>query len=472
MVFSSTIFLFFYLPITLLIYFVCPKKWKNGWLLLMSLLFYFWGGAAFFSVMLFSIMVNYLGGRIVDAARNRGKNKWCKTAFIVVVALNLLNLVYWKYTIFLMESLQRITGWSFEIPEILLPIGISFFTFQGMSYVIDLYRGEVPVQKSLSKLALYIALFPQLIAGPIVRYADIEKQLTTRKGSVSATASGIRYFTVGLAKKAILANSMAILADQVFELPAQQRMVSVAWLGIIAYTFQLYFDFSGYSDMAIGLGKMLGFTFPQNFNYPFISCSITEFWRKWHISLSSWFRDYVYIPLGGSRKGNVYVHLFVVFLLTGVWHGASWNYVLWGIYFGVIIVLERVVMKKSNRRCFLPKVPGWIWTMFLWIMSMVLFRADTIQDSIDYYGCLFGVQKLVQPGYSLSFYVHKYELVMLLLCVLAMLPLGKAFYRKLQQKLSEQIFSVLSNLGTLLMFGICVLYVVTSTYNPFIYFQF
>lgn len=472
MVFSSTIFLFFYLPITLLIYFICPKRWKNGWLLMMSLLFYFWGGAAFFSVMLFSILVNYLGGRIVDAARDRGKRKCCKAAFIVVVSLNLLNLVYWKYTVFLMESVRKLTGWNFEIPEILLPIGISFFTFQGMSYVIDLYRGEVPVQKSLSKLALYISLFPQLIAGPIVRYADIEKQLTTRRQSVQGGASGIRYFTVGLAKKAVLANSVALLADQIFELYPHQRMVSVAWLGLVAYTFQLYFDFSGYSDMAIGLGKMLGFEFPQNFNYPFISCSITEFWRRWHISLSSWFRDYVYIPLGGSRTGNVYIHLFVVFLLTGIWHGASWNYVLWGMYFGVIIVLERLVMKKSRSGRFLPKLPGYIWTMFLWIMSMVLFRADTLSDGMAYYRCLFGMQDIIQPGFSLSFYVHKYEIFILLTCVVAMLPAGKWIYRKLQRRLSERVFSVLGNLGTLLLFGVCVLYVVTGTYNPFIYFQF
>lgn len=472
MVFSSTVFLFFYLPVTVVVYLVCPSKWKNTWLLFMSLLFYYWGGASFFIIMLYSIAINYLGGRIIDILRKRKKNTWCKTAFVITLVLNIGNLVYWKYAVFLMQIVQEITGWRVQIPEILLPIGISFFTFQGMSYVIDLYRKEVPVQRNLLKLALYIALFPQLIAGPIVRYSDIEKQLTNHRGSVDMFASGIRYFTIGLAKKAILANSVALVSDKVFALSADQRPVSVAWLGVICYTFQLYFDFSGYSDMAIGLGKMFGFEFPQNFNYPYISCSITDFWHRWHISLSTWFRDYVYIPLGGSRKGNVYVHLFIVFLLTGIWHGASWNFVLWGIYFGILIIIERWMFTKWKKRLIGIKWLGWLRTMFLWIVSMVPFRADTIEDSISYYRCLFGIQQLNQVGFTLEYYVHRYEVFILIICSLTMLPIGKWLYRKLQRELPDGIFTMISNAGTLCLLGVSILYVVTSTYNPFIYFQF
>ena len=472
MVFSSTIFLFFFLPITVLVYLICPSRWKNGWLLFVSLFFYLWGGIAFFPVMVFSILVNYTGGRLMDWLRKSQNLRWCKIAFIITLVLNLGNLVYWKYTGFLANIVQNVTGWKIHIPEIVLPIGISFFTFQGMSYVIDLYRQEVPVQRSLSRLALYISLFPQLIAGPIVRYADIEKQLSTHKTSIDGFASGVRYFTVGLAKKAILANSVAIIADKIFAIPAGQRMISVAWIGIVFYTFQLYFDFSGYSDMAIGLGKMFGFTFPQNFNYPFISCSMTEFWRRWHISLSSWFRDYVYIPLGGSRKGNVYIHLFIVFLLTGTWHGASWNFVLWGVYFGIIVVVERLVLRRTGGKGILPKWMGWVRTMFFWMMSMVLFRADTFADSIAYYRCLFGVQKLENIGFSTAYFLHRYEIVILIICSLAALPIGKHLYYKIKESVPTGLFSVMQNVAIIVLFGISVLYVVTSTYNPFIYFQF
>lgn len=472
MVFSSTIFIFFFLPITLAGYYVLPEKCKNTWLLIASLFFYAWGGIAFFPIIIYTILVNYAGGLLVDYFRQRSSKKAEKAAFIVIIFLNLLNLGYWKYTGFILEVLRDITGLSFDVPEIILPIGISFFTFQGMSYVVDLYRGEVPVQKNLQKLSLYIALFPQLIAGPIVRYTEIEKQLTQRKHSVDDFAGGIRIFTVGLAKKAIIANSVALTADAVFDGPSWQNTPAIAWLGLLCYTFQLYFDFSGYSDMAVGLGRMFGFRFAGNFNYPFISRSVTEFWRRWHISLSSWFRDYVYIPLGGNRTGNVYLNLFCVFVLTGIWHGASWNFVLWGVYFGIWVVIERFISKNVRLRIKIPAALSVVWTMFLWMMSMVLFRAETLGNSIQYYKSLFGRLELHNVGYSLSWYLNRHEIFILIIAAVAALPLGKNICLWLQKKLPETLFTVLENIVTLLLLGISILYVVTGTYNPFIYFQF
>ncbi len=472
MVFSSTIFIFFFLPAALAGYYLLPMKAKNTWLLLASLLFYAWGGYCFLPIIIYSVILNYAGGVFIDYLRQKKKDKIGSIAFGTVIALNLLNLCYWKYTGFLLHAVQNLTGADFTIPEILLPIGISFFTFQGMSYVIDMYRGEVPVQKSILRLGLYIALFPQLISGPIVRYAEIEKQLSAREHHVNDFAKGIRIFTVGLAKKAIIANSVALTADGIFNVPSSQNTPAIAWLGLICYTFQLYFDFSGYSDMAVGIGRMFGFRFPGNFNYPFISRSVTEFWRRWHISLSSWFRDYVYIPLGGSRKGNIYLNLFCVFVLTGIWHGASWNFVLWGIYFGVIVVAERFVGRHMKINIQVPKALSVIYTMFLWMMSMVLFRAETLGESLAYYKSLFGVLKLHKVGYKLTWYLGKYEMFILLIAFLAMLPLGKRVGLWIKGKLSETAFTAVSNIFTLVLLGISIIYVVTGTYNPFIYFQF
>lgn len=370
------------------------------------------------------------------------------------------------------QTINDITGLKFAIPDIVLPIGISFFTFQGMSYVIDVYRKDTGVQKNILKIGLYISLFPQLIAGPIVRYSDIEKQLNDRKHSVNEFATGISAFTVGLAKKAIIANSIAVTADNIWGMHPYQNTPSVAWLGLLCYTVQLYFDFSGYSDMAIGLGKMFGFQFPKNFDYPFISCSATELWRRWHISLSTWFRDYVYIPLGGSRKGNVYFHLMCVFVLTGFWHGASWNYVLWGLYWAVFIVIERFIAHHLKREPMVPKFFRWCFTMFLWLMSMAIFRAPDLQGSIQYFKSLFGLTPLRDVGFSLDYYINKYEIFIIVLGLVAMMPIGKKCYEKMKEKMPETGFQLLKNVGTLLLFGVSVLYVVTGTYNPFIYFQF
>lgn len=404
--------------------------------------------------------------------REAGRERAGKISFMVLVGLNLLNLGYWKYTKFIMQVICDIIGLSLTIPDIILPIGISFFTFQGMSYVIDVYRGDVPVQKNILKVGLYIALFPQLIAGPIVRYSDIEKQLDERTHSVDDFAAGIRLFTVGLAKKAILANSAAITTDAVFGLHPYQNEPAVAWLALFCYWIQIYFDFSGYSDMAIGLGRMFGFAFPKNFDYPFISCSTSELWRRWHISLSTWFKDYVYIPLGGSRKGNAYLNLFCVFLLTGLWHGASWNYVLWGAFWGVLIVTERFISRKIKIPFKIPKILSWTFTMFLWLLNLVIFRTETLGESVQYFQSMFGLVPVQNGGFSLPYYIHKYEIFILACGMIAMMPLGKRLYLWLQEKLPQTGFAILENTVTLLLFGISALYVVTGTYNPFIYFQF
>lgn len=471
MVFGSTAFLFFFLPVVLVIYFLLPAvKSKNVWLFAASLFFYFFGGGAFLLILLYTIILNYIGGRCLEVLQIKDKERNRKIVFVGIIILNLCNLGYWKYTKFLMQTISDVTGLQFIIPDIVLPIGISFFTFQGMSYVIDVYRGDVPVQKSILKLGLYIALFPQLIAGPIVRYSDIEKQLNERTHSVDNFADGIRIFTVGLAKKAIIANSVAVTADSIFDLPSYQNTPSVAWLGLLCYILQLYMDFSGYSDMAVGLGRMFGFRFMSNFNYPYISRSASELWRRWHISLSAWFRDYVYIPLGGSRRGNVYWNLFCVFMLTGIWHGASWNYVLWGLYWSILIIAERILSRKLNWK--LPGFAAWCLTMFLWAMSLVIFRAETIPGAIQYFQSLFGLIEVRDAGFSPAYYLHRYEIFMILLGIVVSLPLGRICYQKIQARVPETVFVCVQNIAALAVLGVSILYVVTGTYNPFIYFQF
>ncbi len=473
MVFSSSIFIFFFLPIVLSGYFLLRSvKVRNIWLLLASLLFYLWGGYAFFPIILYSIALNYTGGRILGILQAKEYEKARKAAFIMVVSLNLLSLGYWKYTKFIVQIVNDITGSRFMIPDIVLPIGISFFTFQGMSYVIDVYRGEAGVQKNILKTGLYIALFPQLIAGPIVRYSDIERQLNARRHSVDQFMDGLKVFAVGLAKKAILSNSLAVTADAVFGNRPGQNLPAVAWLGVLTYSLQLYFDFSGYSDMAVGLGRIFGFRFPRNFDYPYISCSVAELWRRWHISLSTWFRDYVYIPLGGSRRGNAYFNLLCVFLLTGLWHGAAWNYVVWGLYWGVLIVGERYLSRKYPDKAGLPKVLAWPVVVLLWMISMVIFKTATLRECGMYLRSMFGMLQPEGVGFTLVYYLQTYDVFIIIVSVIAMTPAGKWCYERLKEKLSALSFLLLENTLTLALLAVSFMYVVTETYNPFIYFQF
>lgn len=470
MVFSSTIFLFFFLPIVLAGYFLIPAKGRNFWLLAVSLFFYFYGGAVFFPIIICSILLNYAGGFFVGLLREAEKFRTEKIVLIIAVAGNLSMLGYWKYTGFILQTVRDITGFSVSIPDIILPIGISFFTFQGMSYVIDVHRGTVAVQKNIFKVGLYIALFPQLIAGPIVRYSDIEKQISDRILNVDNFAEGIRIFVIGLAKKAILANATAVTADAIFKLHPYQNEPSVAWLGLISYFFQLYFDFSGYSDMAIGIGRMFGFTFPKNFDYPYISRSVSEIWKRWHMSLTSWFRDYVYIPLGGNRTGHTYRNLICIFILTGIWHGASWNYVMWGVYWALLITAERFLSGRIKFR--LPAPAAWFFTMILWLIGLMIFRTKTLPLCGQYFLSLLGLCPAQDRGFSLAYYIGRYEVCMLLICAAAATPLGSHVYQFAKRRLSHTAFIMIENTVILALFALSAIYVVTGTYNPFIYFQF
>ena len=349
LVFSSNVFLFAYLPAVLLLYYLCPRRWRNLLLFVVSLVFYGWGEPVYLALMLFTIALNYLGGLLIDRYRSRAKR--AKRLLALTVVLNLALLGFFKYTGFVLESLKSlIPGMSsLAVPEIALPIGISFYIFQSMSYTIDVYRRDAPVQRDPIGFGAYVSMFPQLIAGPIVKYKDVAEQLSCRRETVEKFASGVSVFIIGLGKKLLLANQMGLLWEN---LSSSGGTVS-AWVGMLAYTLQIYFDFSGYSDMAIGLGRMLGFEFLKNFDYPYISRSITEFWRRWHISLSTWFREYVYIPLGGNRRGlrRQLLNIFIVWALTGLWHGASWNFVLWGLYYGIWLSLESRAWKKYPRPC-------------------------------------------------------------------------------------------------------------------------
>ena len=387
MVFSSTIFLFFFLPLTLLAYFVVGPRGRNAILLAASLLFYAWGETVYLLVMLFSIAANYLFGLLIDRARERGSRGG--TAFALAVATNLGLLGFFKYANFFVDNLNQVLpvlGLApMDIGRVHLPIGISFFTFQALSYIIDLYRNETAVQRSLLNFALYKALFPQLIAGPIVRYRDVAREIEQRTVSLHDFAGGVQRFIIGLGKKVLIANVMGRAADTIFATPAETLPATLAWTGAIAFMLQIYFDFSGYSDMAIGLGRMFGFHFLENFNYPYIARSVREFWRRWHISLSTWFRDYLYIPLGGNRHGPVRTgaNLLLVFLLCGLWHGASWTFLIWGVYHGIFLVLERVpaVRRLLDR---LPAPLQHAYVLLVVLVGWVFFRADTFAHALAY----------------------------------------------------------------------------------------
>lgn len=468
MVFSSTIFLFMFLPATLLGYYLIRHELRNVFLLLMSLLFYAAGEPKFVFVMLLSIVANYLLGLLIWYSKN--KTIWFQRVFLILsLFVNLGILFYYKYYDFAIGNINSLFGSEVSLRHIVLPIGISFFTFQGMSYVLDVYLGKSEVQKNPINVALYIALFPQLIAGPIVRYSDINKEIVSRRENIDDFASGVQRFTVGLAKKVILSNNFALLADYAFNMPSEQLEVGLAWLGAIAYTFQIYFDFSGYSDMAIGLGRMFGFHFLENFNYPYIAQSVTNFWRRWHISLSSWFRDYVYIPLGGNRTGNVYLHLLTVFFLTGLWHGASWNFVVWGLWHGMFLIVERLARNRSTTVS-LPSAVKWFYTMLVVVIGWVFFRAENLSAAVSYLQSMFGLNSIA--GQMTMYALQDYGVTFILgiICMLPILHKYKVWREKsdLHQRASYILEPLLC--GILLLLGIA--FTVSSTYNPFIYFNF
>lgn len=461
MVFSTPIFLFLFLPAVLVLNYIIPKKYiaaKNVVLLIASLFFYAWGEPKNVLLMLLSIAVNYVCGLLLGRFDSDEKKR--KVVLWASVVFNLGLLFFFKYFSF-------VTGGLF--PVIKLPIGISFFTFQIMSYTIDVYRRSVEPQKSLLKLALYISLFPQLIAGPIVRYIDVEKQLTYRECTAEKTARGMIRFSMGLAKKVIVSNTVAAICDGIFG-STNTVPAFTAWVGVICYALQIYFDFSGYSDMAIGMGHMLGFDFLENFNYPYVSCSVQEFWRRWHISLSSWFRDYLYIPLGGNRRGKVrtYINLIIVFACTGLWHGASFSFIVWGLWHGLFLVIERLGFKKVLDK--LPKLIGWIYTMLVVLVGWVFFRADTLSAAMKYLGEMFSFSGGVANGMAqfdnLSFIITAIALV---LCTpVYQLVKGKLEKTEVGKKAAFVIGAVLAT-G---LFILSVIFLTGSGYNPFIYFRF
>lgn len=477
MLFTSITFLYCFLPILLLVYFVAAKKYRNYILLAFSLFFYAWGEPKFVFLMIFSIIINYYIGIKIDKEKSdnitNDKNK-AKLYLTLGVIFNLCLLGYFKYINFILDNINNIFNTEIMYKQVALPIGISFFTFQAMSYVIDVYRGDGKVQNKLSSLMLYIALFPQLIAGPIVRYSTVDDQIREREETTTKFADGINRFIIGLGKKILLANNMAIIADRAFNAvgAGDEISISFAWAGILCYTLQIYFDFSGYSDMAIGLGKMFGFEFLENFNYPYISKSVGEFWRRWHISLGSWFKDYVYIPLGGNRRstGRNIFNLCVVWFLTGLWHGANWTFILWGCYFGAFIIFERYVLKNK-----MDKLNGYvriIITFFIVVLGWVLFRAENLHIALDYYTSLFSVGKLPLWDSNMNFFVYEYG-VFFLISLFAATPLFKIVIAKMfPDKQNSNIYYALEMISLVFIMYIATAHLIASDFNPFIYFNF
>ncbi len=463
MVFSSLEFLFLYFAVSILIYFVVPLKFRNAVLLVVSLVFYGWGEPVYVFLMAGTILIDYVCGFFVGKYKDNNRKK-AKAFMIAAIVSNLALLAFFKYFNFVIDNLNLIPFINIKEINVELPIGISFYTFQALSYVIDVYRDEARVQKSPVAFGAYVTLFPQLIAGPIVRYQDVDNELREREHSLFLMSSGIRTFICGVAKKVLLANA----AGAIWESFKISNTVLGAWLGLIFYSFQIYFDFSGYSDMAIGLGKMMGFHFRENFYYPYVSTSITDFWRRWHISLGTWFREYVYIPLGGNRKGaaRTYFNLFVVWFLTGLWHGASWNFILWGLYYGIILVIEKTFLLKVLKK--LPTFVSHIYSVLLILFGWWLFVFEDLSEGIEYLGTMFGKGAAFTNG-AVSFDALS-NLLILAILVFASTPIPRKIYYKLceKSKAARIVFAVVT-CATLV---ICTAYLVNSSYNPFLYFRF
>lgn len=468
MVFSSIVFLFTFLPITLILYYISPRKMKNIVLLLISLIFYAWGEPVYVFLMMFTTVFDYLIGLLINKYR-RNKIK-SKRIFIFAVLVNLGILGFFKYYGFVIENINSVFSLNIGYNQLPLPIGISFYTFQTLSYVIDVYLDKVKVQKSLISFGLYVTMFPQLVAGPIVRYTDIDYQLKHRTHSMNKFGEGVDRFIQGLSKKVLLANNIGMIFTSIQQYDASEISVLTAWLAIAAYTLQLYFDFSGYSDMAIGLGKMLGFDFIENFNYPYISKSVTEFWRRWHISLGSWFREYVYIPLGGNRCSTIFQlrNLCIVWFLTGLWHGADWNFILWGLYYGLILIIEKFLLKDI-----LEKMPGFIqhiYTMVLVMIGWTFFGIESIQKSLEYIKVMFFLNGNKIIDSTFIYYLHT-NLILLIILILCSTPIVNKVFKKIIQNGRMEGVTLAVTVQFVLLF-LSIAYLVNETYNPFLYFRF
>ena len=470
MLFSSMTFLFVFLPVTLAVYYLAPAQMRNLVMLAASLFFYAWGEPVYIILMLLSILMNYYCGLDIDGKRN--SPQLARRSLIFAVAANVLVLGFFKYYGLIMETVNGTLPVDIPYRVLPLPIGISFYTFQALSYIVDVYRGEARAQKKFTWFAAYICMFPQLIAGPIVRYVDIEEQLRQRSFGIVKFGRGAMFFIRGLAKKVVIANSIGTVYEQVMQLPVGTVSVLTSWVGCLAYAFQIYFDFSGYSDMAVGLGKMFGFEFRRNFHYPYVSKSITEFWRRWHISLSTWFREYVYIPLGGNRCGGQrnMVNLILVWALTGLWHGAEWNFLFWGLYYGVLLILEKHVWGALMDR--LPGVIQHIYTFVLVMVGWVFFFSPDLGSALDYIGMMFGMGASALADRQAVFLLTTHWLLFLL-CILGSSSIGwtilRAFMESYKKGRTQRIMSCVIYMG---IFLVSVAFLVTETFNPFLYFRF
>ncbi len=467
MVFSSLYFLFLYLPVVLAVYYIVPLRWRNLVLLVFNLIFYAWGEPVYILIMFASIAIDYTHGLLVTRNKAKGNLRGARMAVASSVIFNLALLFFFKYWDFIAGSLASIGLDFMPVLGLGLPIGISFYTFQTMSYTIDVYRGDAQAQKSIVTFGTFVTLFPQLIAGPIIRYKDLDDQLRQRDHTVDRFASGVQIFVIGLAKKVLLANNIGMLWDVYKATPVSQLTVAGAWLGVLAFAFQIYFDFCGYSEMAIGLGRMLGFEFLKNFDYPYISKSITEFWRRWHISLGTWFREYLYIPLGGNRvsKPRLFFNLMVVWAATGIWHGASWNFLLWGLYFGVLLILEKGFLLKLLQK--LPGAVQHLYTLFLVLVSWAIFAVEDFTQLGGYLKAMFGMAGGGGMDGNFLYYLMSY-LPILVVAGVASTPAAAIVWKKLPKKAMAVALPILMLAGLL----VSTAYLVDATYNPFLYFRF
>lgn len=467
MVFSSSVFLFIFLPLTLAVYYAVPFKAKNLVLFLSGLVFYAWGEPVYVSVMLLSTLIDYTAGRIIDRFDSNAAVR--RACLIVSVVMNLGLLGVFKYSGFVIDGINSVFGSSITNPQLPLPIGISFFTFQSMSYTIDLYRRNIKVQKSFIDFGAFVTMFPQIVAGPIVRYEDVQRQLNDRKIDLNSLSDGVSRFICGLAKKVLIANTVGLLWTDIKSQELSGLPALDAWIGIIAFTLQIYFDFSGYSDMAIGLGKMIGFDFPENFNYPYMSESVTDFWRRWHMTLGGWFRSYVYIPLGGNRKGRLKTvrNLLIVWFLTGLWHGAGVNFILWGVYYGIILILEKFVWGDALKK--LPAFFRHLYALIIVVFGWVLFEMNSVSAVGGFFGAMFGASGSFMSG-KVAGYAHDYAPIFII-AVIGCSPLPK----KAAQKFAERrpaVFGAVSVVCQAVLYITVIAYLVNSSYNPFLYFNF
>ena len=468
MVFSSIVFLFTFLPISLLMYYISPKKFKNAVILLTSLIFYAWGESVYIFLMVGTIIFDYIMALKIDKYKEDCNKS--KKLFIFTLSVNILILVFFKYFGFIVDNINNIFSINIPFSALALPVGISFYTFQVLSYIIDVYLQKVKVQKSIISFGAYVTMFPQLVAGPIVQYETIEEQLNYREESLEKFGQGVERFIQGLGKKILLANNIGFVWTTISAMDLGSMSVLTAWIGIIAYTFQIYFDFSAYSDMAIGLGKMFGFEFIENFNFPYISTSVTEFWRRWHISLGSWFREYIYIPLGGNRVnvGKQIRNIFAVWFLTGLWHGASWNFIVWGLYYGIILLLEKMVFDKVLEKT--PKFIKHVYTMLLVTIGWVFFASTDLTYAIEYIKVMFGLGHNVLIDNAGIYYLYT-NVIMFIILAICSTPILKNMLDKGVAK-SRPLYMNISLVIHMLVLFLATAYLVNETYNPFLYFRF